>query len=96
MIVAQVGVINYPNAISPKHFPLQIQWREPGGKDITWNFTKVQINNPKGVTKTDFQLNMAQLRKENWIDRQGSNFVGQLIMKALFNESIDWTALQKK
>ena len=96
MSVAQVGVINYHNAISPKHFPLQIMWREPGSKDITWNFTKVQINNPLAVTKNDFQLNMVQLRKENWKDRQGSNFAGQLIMKALFNEPLDWTVLQKK
>jgi hypothetical protein len=96
MTVAQVGVVNYRNAISPKHFPLQIMWREPSGKDISWNFTKVQINNPLAVTKNDFEVNMVQLRKEKWKDQQGSNFASQLIMRAFFNEPIDWTGLLKK
>ncbi|MFT3880264.1 MAG: hypothetical protein QM703_11455 [Gemmatales bacterium] len=96
MTVAQIGVINYHNTKSPKHFPLCIMWREPGGKEITWNFTKVQINNSLAVTSKDFQLNMAQLRKEKWKDRQSTNFAGQWIMKILFNEPIDWTVLQKK
>jgi len=63
--VAQLGVIQYANAISPKDFPLQIMWREPGGKDLSWNFKSVVRNDLNRVSIADFTVD-----KQGWQVRE--------------------------
>ncbi len=64
-VVAQLGVIQYANAVSPKDFPLQIMWREPGGKDLSWNFKSVVRNDPNKVGMADFMVD-----KKGWEVRE--------------------------
>lgn len=54
--VAQLGVINYANAVSPKDFPLRIMWKEPGNKEISWLFRSVVRNDLTKVNMTDFSV----------------------------------------
>lgn len=54
--VAQLGVIKYANAVSPKDFPLRIMWREPGGKDLSWDFKAVVRNDLTKVGMADFAV----------------------------------------
>lgn len=63
-VVAQLGVIQYANAISPKDFPLQIMWREPGGKDLSWNFKSVVRNDLSRVSMADFTVENE--KKQGW------------------------------
>lgn len=54
--VAQLGVVRYANAISPKDFPLRIMWREPGNKELSWEFKSVVRNDLTRVNMTDFSV----------------------------------------
>lgn len=62
--VAQLGVVNYANAISPKYFPLRIMWREPGGNDVSWDFKEVTRNDLNKVTMSDFTVEAE--KKAGW------------------------------
>ena len=64
--VAQVGLINYANTLSPKGFPMKIMWRDVSGKEITWDFKQVQINQDDCVAESDFKVDLEQLKKNGW------------------------------
>lgn len=66
MKIGLIAVINYKNTVSPKHFPLRVSWLEPGNKEITWNFTRVDINHPFIVLESDFYIDYSQLKKKGW------------------------------
>lgn len=54
--VAQLGIVKYANAISPKDFPLKIMWREPGESMQTWDFKSVVRNDLNKVSMMDFTV----------------------------------------
>jgi TIGR03009 family protein len=62
--VAQLGLVNYDNAISPKHFPIRIMWRENGNKDLSWEFKAVVRNDLNRVSVADF--NVENDKKAGW------------------------------
>ncbi|MBL8825022.1 MAG: hypothetical protein JNJ77_20710 [Planctomycetia bacterium] len=66
--IAQLGVVKFANQISPKDFPLTIQWREPGKAEITWEFKAVVRNDGKLVNLTEF--NVEAEKKAGWQIRQ--------------------------
>ncbi|MFO0814807.1 MAG: hypothetical protein U0796_16430 [Gemmatales bacterium] len=66
--VAQLGLVNYANAISPKHFPLRIMWREPGNTEQSWEFKTVVRNDLNRVTVADF--NVEDAKKAGWQVKQ--------------------------
>lgn len=63
-VVAQLGLVNYENAISPKHFPLRIMWREKSNKELSWEFKAVIRNDLNRVTVADF--NIENDKKAGW------------------------------
>jgi hypothetical protein len=94
-VVAQVGAINYLNSMSQKHFPLYIMWREPGGKDISWKFKKILINDPVAVTEADFRIDIAQLQSNSWKSIQGNGLFSWLIHQNTL-EQPDWVKEKMK
>src|SRR5207237_6166873 len=62
--IAQLGVVNYANAISPKEFPLRIMWREPNNNTQTWEFTEVVRNDKTKVSPLDFTIE--EDKKAGW------------------------------
>jgi hypothetical protein len=86
---AQVGVINYSNSVSPRFFPLCIQWQETGGEIVSWNFKKVHINDPVAVSKSDFMVDIAQLEGDGWKSSHGNGLLS-LFWNLYFVESPDW------
>lgn len=62
--VAQLGVVNFANTISPKFFPLRIMWQEPGGNEISWEFKSVVRNDANKVTMADFSVEAE--KKAGW------------------------------
>jgi len=72
VLVAQIGVINYKNAVSPANYPLSIIWREPDGKEATWRLTKVAINTDE-VQDLDFTLELPEYERNGWkVERRNS------------------------
>jgi len=61
---AQLGVINYANAITPKDFPIRIMWREPGNKLLSWEFKSVVRNDLTRVSMADFTVENE--KKQGW------------------------------
>ncbi len=66
IVVAQIGVINYQNAISPANFPLYVVWREPGSREIAWRVTKVSINDNDSVRESDFGIEIREYERNGW------------------------------
>jgi TIGR03009 family protein len=62
--IAQLGVVNYANALSPKYFPLRIMWKEPSNNDISWEFKEVIRNDMAKVTMNDFSVELE--KKAGW------------------------------
>lgn len=62
--VAQLGIVRYANAISPKDFPLKIMWREPSETTQTWDFKSVVRNDVTKVNLTDF--NVENEKRQGW------------------------------
>lgn len=82
--VGLIAVINYKNIVSPKHFPLRIAWLEPGRKEITWNFTRVDINYPFTVVESDFYPDYSQLKEKGWRSSASSMKSSIEFLKKLF------------
>jgi TIGR03009 family protein len=62
--LAMLGLVNYANVTTPKFFPLQIKWREPGKNVRTWTFKQVIRNDPSKVTAMDFTIE--EDKKRGW------------------------------
>jgi hypothetical protein len=65
VVIGQIGVVNYANALSPGNYPLVLMWREPGNKEQKWSLTKAVINDPAEITPAQFQVDPA-LWKQGW------------------------------
>jgi len=64
----QVGIAKAARPNSPKDFPLRIMWREPGGKELSWEFTSVVRNNLAQVTVADFTIENE--KRQGWQVRE--------------------------
>lgn len=64
--IAQLGIINYANALSPQDFPLRMMWKDPGIKEFSWTFKAIQLNQDALVTASDFQIDVEQMKKKGW------------------------------
>jgi len=67
-VVAQLGIDKIAAPGAPKNFPSRIMWREPGGKELSWEFKSVFRNDPNKVAATDFSVENE--KKQGWQERE--------------------------
>jgi len=64
-LVAQIGLIKYPNAVSPANFPLCLEWIDYSGA-TKWRITKVSINEESTVQDSDFSVEVREYERNGW------------------------------
>lgn len=66
--ILQIGIAKAARPNAPKDFPGRIMWREPGGKELDWQFQSVVRNNPAQISDADFSIENE--KRQGWQVRE--------------------------